>query len=555
VTRFATAPQRLELLDRQRPSIVPREVGLDELQEELVRDGAGEELLTQLEAVRAAMLDGMLAVLWETAPEWSEEEADGKLALIAECSGPYIEAIELAAAGDHPEGLQELARLCVPRGSREQEHYYRRAFDEAVKAGALAGGHAFADPLVSIARAQHARGEMAAMAETCQAAAALAGESGAEPAATTCRVLYAVAEAGEKLDLDELEVSVGHGADWEQLAAHFLELGNPEFAIRLARIASFDSKGTEARCLVQMGQFERAMELTAEGEVTVDGQCFLADVLSFVGRFKDQLATLLRAFTVAEEDERARAEGRRYKFDDKVTLEAREVDAGLLIEAAHGGELAEAFYRERLDVNSRLVAFLADLLMREGQMQEAMSLLDSRQFFPSCLWGRAVVLDWQRLDSPSASIAPWDQRMARVEVPGYREATRRIASHAAERGEPVAIAMLLCEACLHHRWGQATELIEKAMAVPPKPARSAVDQAVIGIEFPPATEYLWRAGELLKDAGRLDAAKAVWELCRRDGLAEAMFELGLATQAQDPPKSLVYFKEAAARFHPEVLRI
>lgn len=552
VTRFSTALQRLELLNRQRPAIAPDQVDLDKLQEELNSDGADVRLLAQVEAVRMAMCDEMLTSLWETAPEWPAEEANDKFKLIDEYSGSYLEAIELAAAGDHAEGLYELARLCVPAGSREQEHYYRRALDEAVKAGASVSE--LVDPLVGVARAQHARGELAAMAETCEAVMAVRDHpESAEWAVKTCWVLLAIARGGENVDLGSLQSYAAREADWEQLATHFLELNRPELAIRLAH-GDVDLHNPEARALVQMGQFDRATKILTEAKTTVNDQCLLADILSLTGHFADQLVTLQRAFATAESDVPSYEKGHRYGWEDRAALTAREVDAGLLIEVFRGAESAEVFYRERIDSNPCLAAFLADLLIREGRPKEGMSLLHAHTVIP-CLWGRQMALNWRRLDSPSASVAPWDHRFVRVEVPGYREATRRIAAHAERRNEAVAIAMLLCDACIHERWDESTVLVEKAVAVPPEPVRSVVDQAVLGIEFDPATEYFWRAGILLQEAARMDAAKAVWELCRRDGLSEAMVELGLAAQDQDPPKALGYFKEAAARFHPDASRV
>src|SRR6185312_15231449 len=179
VTRFASARQQLDLLDRQRPPISPDELGFDQLRERLIEEEAGDEALATLEAVRAAMIDGILVPLWETAPEWSEDEVEDNRARIDELSPAYLDAVELAAAGDHPEGLQRLAELCVPDGSREQEHYARRAFDEAARRGGLAGGRGYVDSLVTVARAQHARRELDEMDQTCRAAEGVSGQIGA----------------------------------------------------------------------------------------------------------------------------------------------------------------------------------------------------------------------------------------------------------------------------------------------------------------------------------------------------------------------------------------
>jgi tetratricopeptide (TPR) repeat protein len=520
----------------------------------LAQEGTFEAFLSQADGLRAeleqeepdtgvARLDSLVAGVYEeyvssfwhrTNEELSDAERSHLEARLAFHWPGYLASVEQAASHGTSTDLFRQAAVACFIDSRAEADVVALGFDLLVAEGGdvwgyVAGAPAFSplEWLIATGRNCDVHGDHERARTVWQVALRHGDPTADNPErdekTMECTLATASALLGEWTFLGESNAR----PDWKVLVQHHLELGDFSAALRIARLASeTDGPGLEARCLVALGEDQSALwalgasTLELFGEKQLSHDLAVADILGLLGRYEQQIDVLRTALAFTkpmpprppwppnDSDDDDVAEHRYWALRNRhEALAQRHIDLAFALEANVGIAASEAFLRQQDSRDAH--ALLDDLLWRTGRARQ---LPAHTGYLP--LWGRIVALDgW------SSVVVPWDPRHRRVELPGYREAARRINRRylldASNPNTDRVAAELAVEACIDSRWDDATKFCRHVLDVAeprdPEPGHSPRF-------LPGRTRPLWSAAQCLDRAGHArPLARDAIQLCRDDG--------------------------------------
>lgn len=551
LTVHADPQQILSILSQARPGHSPEDLGMPRLRAALQTLDVPPAVLTELDTTEAAALDSLLVTLWETAEfaGWEEREP-----AIERATREFLQAAERSASGGDPEGLSWYAEHHVRAGSPAHDYYrtlaLRRALDGWQPPNS-AGFLSLTDEMSAVMRRHLQRGRSDLVKEVGELLERLAPDPTCAESVATSRVITAYLHQSPPET-----ITVPAAPDDRVIAAVLLDADANKQALVHAgrawrhRTQSDADETIVARCLIANGELQTAEDLLRSDLREYETAALLADVLALQGRFAEQLATLLDLYErVAADPARGEDRWTGYPWRASLTLERREVDAVLLLEALEGRKAAERFCSHRIARRGDAAVVAAHF----GWHHQTDASGPDDALGPLPLWGRQVAVGrqvgyWE--DDPLAVASPWDERYARIEVPGYREVSRAIAEQLTHDGHPTAAAMLACEYCLAGNYSAAETLVIQATRAARDAPERWIGSRVFYNGYHEETPYLYRAAELLIAGGGVTGAIAALVACAADSSEEAALKIAELLQAHDAPMASDWLHQAEALRRP-----